>query len=793
LRARIESNIDALITTDPHGIITDANKQMEALTGCTRDELIGAPFKGYFTDPELAGAGIKRVLSERKVTEYELTARARDGKETVVSYNATTFYDRNRTLQGVFAAARDVTERKRVEVELQQAKATAESASQTKSDFLASMSHEIRTPMNGITGMADLLALSNLDEDQKYMVKTIRDSGNALITVINDILDFSKIEAGKLNFEDLPMSIADAVEGVASTLTPSASKKGIRIDTFIDPAIPHTVQSDPVRVRQILLNLAGNAVKFSEKNDIALRATLDSATDDSVVWVRFDVIDRGIGISEANQAKLFQAFTQAESTTTRKFGGTGLGLAICKRLVLMMDGMVSLKSVLEEGSTFTVRLPFKKSRAESLQEKPRDLQDLRVLLVGSLGLRQEAITAYLKHWGANVSEAATEAVAVELIKSAKKSGNPFSSLILDLGLDSKKQSDALKYIRAATLKQKVSAILLRDYQAPGGRLKQVGVGTIDANPLIRHRVINAVAAAAGIAAPQATPDAIGQIPEAAEAPDRDEAIARGQLILLAEDNLTNQAVMSRQLRVLGFACEIVDNGVAALEAWRTGNHALMLTDCNMPEMDGYEATAAIRAEEQRTGLRLPIIAVTASALRSEAEHCFAVGMDDYISKPVSMPLLRSALQKWMPPPRGGDKNSSLATRAAQIRTPSMHAAPPLKKLKSVPTRVVDERAIKDMFGEDEALFKEILESFLAPSRAIILEIIAARDAHNSSDVEGAAHSLKSAARSIGANGLADTCVLLETAGKAGDWDVIDKLAPLSRKQMDDVARYIAKL
>ena len=270
-RSLIESNIDALMATDPSGIITDVNKQMEALTGCTRDELIGAPFKDYFTDPERAEAAIKLVLSEKKVTDYELTACARDGKQTVVSYNATTFYDRNRTLQGVFAAARDVTERKRVEAELRAAKAVAESASQTKSDFLASMSHEIRTPMNAIIGIADLLAKTPLAPEQDKYVQIFRRAGDNLLNLINDILDLSKVEASQLELERTGFSLNDHLEKVTEMVADRAHEKGLALVCEIAPNVPTDLVGDPTRLRQVLLNLLSNAIKFTESGEVSLR------------------------------------------------------------------------------------------------------------------------------------------------------------------------------------------------------------------------------------------------------------------------------------------------------------------------------------------------------------------------------------------------------------------------------------------------------------------------------------------------------------------------------------------
>jgi PAS domain S-box-containing protein len=356
-RSLIESNIDAIMTTDPSGIITDVNKQMEALTGCTRDELIGAPFKGYFTDPERAEAAIKRVLSEKSVTDYELTARARDGKQTVVSYNATTFYDRNRTLQGVFAAARDVTERKRVEAELQQAKAAAESASRTKSDFLASMSHEIRTPMNAIMGIADLLAKTSLTSEQDKYVQIFRRAGDNLLNLINDILDLSKVEASQLELERTGFSLSDHLEKVTEMVAPRAHEKGLSMVYEIAPNVPNDLVGDPTRLRQVLLNLLGNAIKFTQSGEVTLRVALD-ANPSVPTALRFTVSDTGIGIPRAKLGQVFERFTQADSSTTRRFGGSGLGLTISKRLVELMGGRIWAESEVGKGSVFAFAVPF---------------------------------------------------------------------------------------------------------------------------------------------------------------------------------------------------------------------------------------------------------------------------------------------------------------------------------------------------------------------------------------------------------------------------------------------------
>ena len=418
-RSLIESNIDALMTTDPSGIITDVNKQMEALTGCTRDELIGAPFKSYFTDPERAEAGIKLVLSEKKVTDYELTACARDGKQTVVSYNATTFYDRGRTLQGVFAAARDVTERKRFEAELQQAKAVAESASQSKSDFLASMSHEIRTPMNAIIGIADLLAKTALSPEQNKYVQIFRRAGDNLLHLINDILDLSKVEASQLELERTGFSLHDLLEKVTEMVAVRAHDKGLSLVCEIAPNMPTDLIGDPTRLRQVLLNLLGNAIKFTEFGEVALRVTPDG--DSSVMGtLRFTISDTGVGIPSEKLDAVFERFTQADSSTTRRFGGSGLGLTISKRLVELMGGRIWVASVVGKGSAFSFAVPLEiwagatRRAAMPVGTGPAPpLPALHILLVEDSPDNRTITVAYLQDTPYRVDIAENGAIACE--------------------------------------------------------------------------------------------------------------------------------------------------------------------------------------------------------------------------------------------------------------------------------------------------------------------------------------------------------------------------------------------
>ncbi|WP_304218475.1 PAS domain S-box protein [Phenylobacterium aquaticum] len=424
-RSLIESNIDALMAIDPKGIITDVNKQAEALTGCTRDELIGAPFKDCFTDPVRAEAGINRVLSETSVTDYELTARARDGKQTVVSYNATTYYDRNRTLQGVFAAARDITESKRVEGELQRARSDAESASRTKSDFLASMSHEIRTPMNAIMGIADLLAKTQLTPEQDKYVQIFRRSGDNLLNLINDILDLSKVEASQLDLEQIGFSLKDHLEKVVEMVAPRAHEKGLTLVCAIAPGVSNDLVGDPTRLRQVLLNLLGNAIKFTPSGTVTLNVE-PNGDGPGPTFLRFTVADTGIGIPEEKLGRVFERFTQADSSTTRRFGGSGLGLTISRRLVELMGGGIWVESVVDKGSVFGFSVPFE---VWSETDRPAalpvgvgaetQLPALRILLAEDSPDNCTIALAYLEDTPYRVDVAENGAIACQMFKTGQ--------------------------------------------------------------------------------------------------------------------------------------------------------------------------------------------------------------------------------------------------------------------------------------------------------------------------------------------------------------------------------------
>jgi PAS domain S-box-containing protein len=765
------------------------NKTWSSILGLGDIDAVGKTDAEIFP-PDIADMLIendRRVRDEGTAVVLEENTVSNGVEQTWASYKFPIMDDAGHIL-AVGGISTDITEIKKTEAELVLARDAAESATRAKSSFLAAMSHEIRTPMNGVIGMIDLLWQDKLEGEQRKMLGTIRSSAFSLLQIINDILDFSKIEAGKLDLELLPISIRDVVEGVAETLLPEIQKKQLRLRLYVDPDIPARVSADQVRLRQILFNLMGNAIKFTNSSEgktgeiiFAAHATPSKGTE--ATRVMFSIMDSGIGMTEEGRAGLFTPFAQAEESTTRRFGGTGLGLSICKNLTDIMGGEIVVESEYGKGSTFNVSIPFTEVSRAGPESDESDLKDLRVLAVVDDPDAGGHVSHYLAARDALPEVIYDIAQVAGDVQKAQAAGQGHDVVVFSLTGKLAEIRQTIEQTRKVSQGDIPRYVILDDSRTETRGQRPPDMVIVEAAPMMRSSFFRGVAMAAGRASPDIDDQVVEEIRTTRKAPSIEAAVANRELILIAEDNLTNQDVIRRQLNLLGYTAEIVDDGEFGFEAWRSGRYGLILTDCHMPNMDGYEMTEAIRGAETATGERIPIVAITANALQGEADRCLACGMDDYLSKPLEMIKLRRTLAKWLP--HAGQAETA-APVDAEISAPT-DAEPPADE------QAINPQALKDVFGDDHETFCEILGDFVDPATSNVKEITDAAEAGDCEGVGAAAHKLKSSSRAVGAEHLGTLCALMEQAGKSGEREKIAELTPKISEALAEVLDYIREM
>ncbi|MGI8911594.1 MAG: response regulator [Rubrobacteraceae bacterium] len=766
VRSLVAGIEDPLVTVDSGGRIGYFNAAAARLTGFDPEEVKGKPLDELVSNATGSTTSMQQAMTTgRPVSIPEEILHRRDGGEVYVASTASPLLGEDGSVAGGLEIMRDITERRRAEETMREAREAAEEANRAKSEFLANMSHEIRTPMNGVIGMTGLLLDSNLSREQREYADTIHVSGEALLSIINDILDFSRIEAGKMLIEEIGFDLRATVEDTMGLLAERAHSKGLELAGLIEYDVPTALKGDPGRIRQILTNLIGNAIKFTSEGEVVLRVELAESKEDSPV-VCFSVTDTGIGMTEEEQGRIFESFTQADASITRRHGGTGLGLAICRQLVELMGGEIGLRSEPGAGSTFFFTLPMERQPDEP-QPAPAPLLDprsVRVLVVDDNETNRRILDKQLSSWGMDNEVCEDAPLALEMLRRAARNGNPYDLAILDMQMPGMDGMELARRIKADDAISAIRLILLTSMGRPGegGAASRAGISAYLTKPAKNSELYDTIATVLG-----SRDDETEETPLITRHSIREQRIASGARLLLAEDNEVNQKVAVKILERLGYRVDVAKDGLEALEASSRTPYSAILMDVQMPRMGGYESTAEIRRREEEPGWRVPIIAMTANAMQGDREKALQAGMDDYIVKPVRVEELDTVLARWVagaePAPDG--KGETL----------------PEDELALDPEVI---SGLRDLEEGSPGLLEELVEMFLedAPPRIEVLGVaVEEGDAHS---VERISHSLKGSSGNMGGRRMSEVSEKLQIAGASADLEQAPDLLSSLREEFD---------
>ena len=740
LGAIVNSSADAIVGKTPDGTITSWNPGAERIYGYSASDVIGRSSDFLIPDHlrESESAILEAAGKGGETRTYE-TERVR-GDGTIIPVSLTISPIRGDSgIHGVATIAQDITERRRSEEELVAAREAALESSRLKSEFLATMSHEIRTPMNGVIGLTALLLETHLDEVQRQYAEGVRGAGESLLSLINDILDFSKLEAGKVDLDLDSFDPRVLVEEVAGLLAESAQTKGLELIAYCRPEVPRRLIGDAGRIRQVLLNLASNAVKFTPAGEVAIKASVTEQADGKVT-VRFEVRDTGIGIEPGNHERLFESFSQADASTTRRFGGTGLGLAICQRLTEAMDGKIGLDSALGEGSTFWFSIPLPISDSATAAPAPAAdlLAGLKVLVVDDNATNRLVLESQLAGWKMRPDSVEGGPQGLGQLHAMAAAGKPYQIAVLDMCMPQMDGVELARQIRRDESLRDLRIIMLTStMQVSRTELLDAGVQEWLTKPVRSSEFFDRLMRL------MASPSGAMRVPERPTAARKEAQDAHRGRILVVEDNEVNQLVARSMVARLGFDVDLVTDGSQAVSAAAAGTYAAVLMDCHMPVMDGFEATRAIRSGQESGSL--PIIAMTAGALDEDRERCFAAGMDDYLTKPLDLARLEEVLDRWIPP--------APVQESSPPREVTLNGQPSID-----PVRLAVLRELGPADGR--GLLPAAAEAFREGLRPSLQAIREALD-DGGGALKSAAHKLHGAAANIGASRAAELCRELE--------------------------------
>jgi two-component system, sensor histidine kinase and response regulator len=753
----VEQSSEAIWTKDPAGTITSWNSGAAAMFGYPPAEAIGRALHVGESTPQEEEARMQRLLAGEKFS-YDARAVTRSGTAIDIQVAVAPLLDDTNQCIGSIAVARDVTQHKRSEEALRLAREVAESASQAKSSFLARMSHEIRTPMNGVLGMTELLLETGLTSTQRKYAETVQRSGQNLLGIINDLLDFSKIEAGKLELENVDLDLRRTIEDVVDLLAERAHVRGLELAYSIPADLVTHVRGDPLRLGQILTNLVGNAIKFTEQGAVVIRVSSVEETAKKVT-MRFEVSDTGVGISLEAQSRIFDEFSQADGSTTRKHGGSGLGLAISKQLVEMMGGNINVESALGAGSTFWFTASFEKQAAQSREDSrsatTRILAGVRALIVEPSAINRSILYAQMSNWEMTTRVAETPKQASDLLAQAAARSVPYDIAVIDLGLPG--ALELARTIRASADIAKMRLVMLTHRHVDIQSACDAGFDACLVKP-VRQTALYECLVNTMAGQPQETVAAPAMSAPVSKAP----AGIRGN-ILLVEDNLINQQVALSILQIQGYGVTVANNGREALDAHAQGAFDLILMDCHMPEMDGLEATMEIRGRERSSiRKRVPIIALTANAMAQDREECLNAGMDDHLSKPFSMLTMQDMLDRWMP--HAATTQSEVAELAARA---------PARASEVLDRQVLDQ--LSKLLKSKPEVLARVINLYLVESPKLMQKLKHAAAANDAPEIARTAHSLKSSSANVGARLLSRYCGDIEASARRADTEEACKI------------------